>query len=48
LEKLKGRHHLKDQGVDGKITVEWVLGKQGGNVWTGFICLIIGSSGGYR
>jgi len=29
LERLKGRDHLKDLGVDGKI-LEWILGKQGG------------------
>jgi hypothetical protein len=25
---------------------EWILGKQGGKVWTGFIWLRIGTSGG--
>jgi len=32
---LKGRDHLEDLGVDGKIILEWILGKQGGKVWTG-------------
>jgi hypothetical protein len=27
---LKGRDHSKDTGVDGKIILEWILGKQGG------------------
>jgi len=37
---------LEDVGVDGKIILEWILGKQGGKVWTGFIWLRIGSIGG--
>jgi len=27
LENLKGRDHLEDTGVDGKIILEWVLRK---------------------
>jgi hypothetical protein len=27
LENLKGRDHLEDKGVDGKIILEWILGK---------------------
>jgi hypothetical protein len=27
---LKGRDHSEDVGVDGKIIVEWILGKYGG------------------
>jgi hypothetical protein len=27
LEKLKGRDHLEELGVDGKIILEWTLGK---------------------
>jgi hypothetical protein len=26
-EKLKGRDHSEDLGVDGKIILEWILGK---------------------
>jgi hypothetical protein len=26
-ENLKGRDHSEDLGIDGKITVEWTLGK---------------------
>jgi hypothetical protein len=37
LENLTGRDHLEDLGVDGKIILEWILGKQFGKVWTGFI-----------
>jgi len=35
----------EDQGVDVKI-LEWILGQKGGKVWTGFILLRIGISGG--
>jgi hypothetical protein len=33
----KGTDHLEDLGIDGKIILEWILGKYGGRVWTGFI-----------
>jgi hypothetical protein len=42
LENLKGKDHLEDVGIDGKIILEWVLGKQGR---TEFIWLRIGISG---
>jgi hypothetical protein len=45
-ENLKGRDHSEDLGIDGKIIVEQISRKYGGKVWTGFICLRIGSSGG--
>jgi hypothetical protein len=45
-ENLKGRDNSEDLGTDGKIIVEWILGKQGGKVWTGFVWLRIGTSGG--
>jgi hypothetical protein len=32
LENLKGRHHSEDLGVDGKIILEWILGKQDGKM----------------
>jgi hypothetical protein len=35
MENLKGRDHLEDQGVDGKITMD--LGEINGRVWTEFI-----------
>jgi len=31
-ENLKGRDHLEDLGVDGRIISEWILGKQNGKV----------------
>jgi hypothetical protein len=46
IGKPEGTKTLEDPGVDGKITLEWILGKQGGKVWTGCIWLRIGMSGG--
>jgi hypothetical protein len=43
---LMGRDHLEDLGVDGNIILQWILGKWCGRVWTGFIWLRIGTSGG--
>jgi hypothetical protein len=36
-ENLKGKGHSADSGIDGKIILEWILSKYGGNVWTGFM-----------
>jgi hypothetical protein len=33
-ENLKGRDHSEDLGMDGKIILEWILGKQGDKLWT--------------
>jgi hypothetical protein len=44
--KIEGRNNSEDLGVDGWIILEWILGKYGENVWTGFICLRIGTSDG--
>jgi hypothetical protein len=30
--KPEGKNHLEDLGTDGKIMLEWILGKQGGKV----------------
>jgi hypothetical protein len=38
---VKGREHLEELGINDWIILEWVLGKQGGKVWTGFIWLRI-------
>jgi hypothetical protein len=43
---MKGRDHSEDLGVDGRIILEWILGKYGGKVWTGFIWLRIATSDG--
>jgi hypothetical protein len=45
FEKLKGRDHSEGRGVDGRVILEWILGKWDGKIWTGFI-LLIGTSGG--
>jgi hypothetical protein len=45
-ENLKELNHSKDIGVGERIILEWILGKEGGKMWTGFICLMIGTSGG--
>jgi hypothetical protein len=33
--RQKGGDHTQDVDVDERIMLEWSLGKQGGNVWTG-------------
>jgi hypothetical protein len=45
-ENLQGSDHSEDLGVDEKIILEWILGKYDGKVWTGFLWLRIGTSGG--
>jgi hypothetical protein len=45
-ENPNGRNHTGDISIDGRIIVEWNLGKYGGKVWIGFIWLRIGTSGG--
>jgi hypothetical protein len=42
-ENIKGRKHMEDLSVDGRI--KWILKKQGGRVWIGFIWLRIGKGG---
>jgi len=37
---------LEDLVIDGRMILEWILGKQGWKVWTGFIWLRMGTSGG--
>jgi hypothetical protein len=46
FENLKGRDQAKDQSVDGKIILELISGKLCGSLWTGFVWLRIGTSGG--
>jgi hypothetical protein len=41
---VEGRNHLEDLFVDERITLEWILGKQDGKVWTGFMWLRIGTN----
>jgi hypothetical protein len=37
---------MEDLGIDGRTILEWILGKEGDKLWTGFIWLRIGTSGG--
>jgi len=46
LENREGRYHAEELGVDGKIILQWILGKYGGSVWTGFMWLRIRTSSG--
>jgi hypothetical protein len=45
LESLKERAHLEDQGTDGRMGSEWLLGRLAGLVWIGFNWLRIGADG---
>jgi len=45
-ENLKGGDHAEDLGVDVIIILEWILGKQGGQMWNGCIRVRRGTSGG--
>jgi hypothetical protein len=44
--KLKESDHSKELVVDGKIILEWILGKDGGKLWTVFIWLRVRTNGG--
>jgi hypothetical protein len=43
--KLKRRDHCEELSVDGKVILECILGKLGGDFWTGCIWLRIETSG---
>jgi hypothetical protein len=45
-EKLKGGDHSQELGIDRKIILEWILRKQGGKLWNGYIWRRIRTSGG--
>jgi len=45
-ENRKGRDHFEDRRVDGRLIAERILKKDGATLWTGFIWLRIGASGG--
>jgi hypothetical protein len=44
-DNLKERDHSEDLGIDAKIILEWILGEEGGRVWTGCIWIRTGTSG---
>jgi hypothetical protein len=37
LENLKGRDHSEDLCVEGRIILEWILGKEDEKLWIGCI-----------
>jgi len=43
---LRERHHLEDQGLDGRIILKWILNEWDVGAWIGLICLRIGTCGG--
>jgi hypothetical protein len=45
-ENVKGRDHSEDLGVDWRIILEWILEKETGKLWTGFVWLRLGTNGG--
>jgi hypothetical protein len=47
MRNLKERDQFEDLGVDGKIISEWILSKEVGKLWTGFISLRMVTSGGF-
>jgi hypothetical protein len=46
LESFEGRYYSEDLGINGWIILDWIMGKEGVEVSTGFIWLRIGTSGG--
>jgi len=46
VRKPEGKRPFEDLGVDGRVILKLILGKQGGKLWTGFIWHRIGTSGG--
>jgi hypothetical protein len=47
LENLNGGDYLEDLGVDGKIILEWIVGKLGRRLWTRCIWLRTGTGDGF-
>jgi hypothetical protein len=46
VDKPEGKRPHRKLGVDGRMMLEWILGTERGKMWTGFIWLKIGNSGG--
>jgi hypothetical protein len=45
-EELNGRDHSEHLGIERRITLEWIIGKEDVELWTEFIWLRIRTSGG--
>jgi hypothetical protein len=45
-ESKEERDHREDQGIGGWTILKWILEKQDGMVWTGYISFRIGTNGG--
>jgi hypothetical protein len=45
--KLRGRDHLGEPGVDGRIILKLIFRKWDGKTWTGLIWLRMGTGGGH-
>jgi hypothetical protein len=46
VEKPEERDHLEDQGVDGSMGSEWIMGRVAWGVYSGYIWVRIGTGGG--
>jgi hypothetical protein len=44
--KAQRKEHLEDQGIDGRMGSEWILGRLAGGVWSASSWLRIGTGGG--
>jgi hypothetical protein len=45
MDNVKGRNHLGDVSVNGRIILKFILRKCGVRLWAGFMWLRVGSSG---
>jgi hypothetical protein len=45
VEKLEGKSHLADPGVDGRLILRWIFRKWDVGAWTGSSWLRIGTGG---
>jgi hypothetical protein len=43
-ENMKELGHAEDLDIDGKVILEWMLGKESGKMWTEFMWLSVGTS----